>query len=58
MNDRVSAFCAGVGAAGLLLLTGWNPTMGAVFGVYAGLAGVILIGIGVADWWLDRRRHG
>ena len=59
MNDRVSAFCTGVGAAGAML--GLAFAFGGLV-MLAAMAGflmiwaVVLLPMGLLDWWGDT--HG
>jgi hypothetical protein len=59
MNDRLSAFCAGVGAAGLLVLAGDAvPTVGAIVHVIFMVLSVGLIIVGVMDYICDHALKG
>lgn len=59
MNDRLSAFIAGFGTAGLLLLGArvvGPVTEGVVLTLFA-MFGLAAVAIGVMDWWFDRRQE-
>lgn len=57
MNDRLSAFCAGVGAAGVLVMAGrfLGPVAAATVDSLFIAGSVLMIGIGALDWWFDHR---
>ena len=60
-NDRLSAFCGGFGAAGLVLLAAklTSPYAEAMADMAFLLCGLLGVTFWLGDWWLDRRdTHG
>ena len=60
MNDRLSAYIAGFGSAGIVIVGAHllgAVTAGLVLTLFS-VFGVAAIAIGVLDWWFDRGRDG
>lgn len=56
MNDRLSAFCAGFGAAGaVLLLARSSPPMDEIVMALFLVGSMAMIVVGALDFWWDNR---
>ncbi len=55
MNDRAAGFCAGIGAAGLLVVGAriGGPAVSAMVDVLFVTGSLAMVAIGALDWWYD-----